>query len=77
VSPADLARADTLATTGCYTCLRDALAIYENAGLSQQAFDTALLVALREKELGLPETASLEKARALAAPQRRRSRRRT
>jgi tetratricopeptide (TPR) repeat protein len=68
VSPADLARAQVLASAGCYTCLVEALAIYEKAGPSQAAFETALFVALREKELGIPEEASIEKARALAPP---------
>ena len=63
----DLPRAQALATAGCYTCLVEALAIYERAGVTQAAFETALLVALREKELGIPEAASLEKARTLAA----------
>jgi hypothetical protein len=49
---AELARADALVAAGCYTCLKDALAIYERlaatggaqaAGL--KAIDTALLLA--------------------------------
>jgi tetratricopeptide (TPR) repeat protein len=67
VSPADLARAESLATAGCYSCLVQALAIYEKQGPSLATFETALFVALREKELGIPEEASLAKARDLAA----------
>lgn len=66
VAPVDVPRAQVLAAAGCYTCLVEALAIYEQAGLTQAAFETALLVSLREKELGIPEDASFEKARALA-----------
>lgn len=67
VSPVELARAQTLAAAGCYTCLVEALAIYEKAGARRAAFETALFVALREKELGIREDASLAKARTLAA----------
>jgi tetratricopeptide (TPR) repeat protein len=72
---AELARADALVRQGCYVCLRDALAIYE--GLMQQpsgppaaqlrAFDTLLLMVLRERELGLGGTSSLDQARRIAA----------
>lgn len=61
-----MARAQSLASAGCYSCLVEALAIYEKAGATQAAFETALLVALREKELGIPEDTSLAKAGALA-----------
>jgi tetratricopeptide (TPR) repeat protein len=64
---ADLARAEQLLTAGCYTCLTEALAIYEQAGQRQAASETALLIVMREKELGIPEDASLAKARTLAA----------
>jgi tetratricopeptide (TPR) repeat protein len=73
----DVARADKLTSAGCYACLTEALAIYERAlqstrrptpGLVQAAFETALFVALREKELGIPAAAAIEKARGLAAP---------
>jgi tetratricopeptide (TPR) repeat protein len=64
-----------LSSAGCYRCLQQALDLYEKqltpsnraaASTLQRAFDTAILVALREKELGIPFTASLERARALA-----------
>ena len=73
---AELARADALVAAGCYACLNDALAIYERlaatggapaAGL--KAIDTALLLALREREIGLGNGRSLERAVALAAGQ--------
>src|SRR5919109_1969436 len=67
VSPVELARAQTLAAAGCYSCLVDALAIYEKAGARRAAFETALFVVLRDKELGIPEDAALAKARTLAA----------
>jgi tetratricopeptide (TPR) repeat protein len=73
---AELARADRLVAEGCYTCLTDALAIYERlaatgaapaAGL--KAVDTALLLALREREIGLVGGRSLERAIDLAGRQ--------
>ncbi|HSP91571.1 MAG TPA: hypothetical protein VLN08_11715 [Vicinamibacterales bacterium] len=57
---ADLARADALVRRGSYASLQDALAIYERLAAtgdapaaSLRAIDTALLLALRERELGL------------------------
>jgi len=73
---AELARADALVAEGCYACLMNALATYERvaaagdapaAGL--RAIDTALLLALRERELGLGRGRSLEHAVDLAAHQ--------
>jgi tetratricopeptide (TPR) repeat protein len=73
---ADLARAEQLVTAGCYRCLQEALAIYErqlqrtrrpSLALRQAAFETATLVMLRQKELGIPAATALEKARSLAA----------
>ena len=70
---ADLARADALIRQGSYASLQDALAIYErlaatgNAPSAElRAIDTALLLALRERELGLAGGRSLERAVALA-----------
>jgi tetratricopeptide (TPR) repeat protein len=72
---ADIARADQLVVDGCYRCLQEALAIYErqlqhtrrpSPALRQGAFETAVLVVLREKELGIPFDATLAKARAFA-----------
>lgn len=73
---AELARADGLVRDGCYRCLTDALGIYERAAATGgapaaglKAIDTALLLALREREIGLGEGRSLERAVALAAGQ--------
>ena len=59
---AEMAKAESLVRQGCHTCLTEALAIYErNAALKQAppgaargAFDAAVLLAVREKELGIP-----------------------
>ncbi|MEI6666569.1 MAG: hypothetical protein WCP29_00320 [Acidobacteriota bacterium] len=69
-----LARADGLVRAGCYTCLTEALAIYESlaAGPAEvpvaayRATDTAVLLAMRERELGLGSARSMQKAEALA-----------
>lgn len=67
--------AERLAAAGCYTCLVDALEVYEtilarrpSAAAARGAFRAATLLALREKEIGLPATPYLERARRLAAP---------
>src|SRR5436190_1367535 len=57
---AEVANADALVRQGCYTCLKEALAIYDKhaaakvpiAGAREGQFDAALLIAIREKELG-------------------------
>ena len=77
--PADLTQADALLEAGCYRCLLEAFALYEDAVGRREpppvararAFDTALLLALREKELGLPATPWLERASALALEEER------
>jgi len=71
---ADLSRADALLRDGCYRCLEEALAIYERASSARRApasalngaFEAALLIAVREKELGVPSHRSMERARTLA-----------
>src|SRR5262245_35919405 len=71
---AELGRADALVKAGCYGCLKDALAIYERIAASprppasvwSRAFDAAVLVTVRAKELGLPSDAPLQHARELA-----------
>ena len=71
---ADVGRAGALVRDGCYRCLEEALALYERAAASRRApgtalrgaFDAAVLLAIRSKELGLPSEASIERARALA-----------
>jgi tetratricopeptide (TPR) repeat protein len=70
---ADMTRAEAMVHEGCYRCLRDAYEIY--AGLAdrpspvamRRAFDVTLLMAVREKEVGLPADQSLTRARALLA----------
>jgi tetratricopeptide (TPR) repeat protein len=73
---AELAAADALAAEGCYTCLKEALAIYENVGATGgapaaafRAIDTALILAFRERELGLGGGQALQHALDLAARQ--------
>ncbi len=56
---AEVARADALFRAGCYTCLQEALAIYQRNKVGQGAFDAALLIAIREKELGIPSNDAL------------------
>jgi tetratricopeptide (TPR) repeat protein len=70
---ADLLEADKLVAAGCYTCLTDALAIYERVAATSdapaagiRAIDTALLLALREREIGLVGGRSLDRAVELA-----------
>lgn len=71
---ADVGRADALLRAGCYRCFEEALAIYERTAASPRApasalrgaFEAAVLLAIRDKELGLPSDAAFERARALA-----------
>lgn len=56
---ADLAKADALLRDGCYTCLKEAHALYERHDHAQGAFDTALLLAVRERELGMSWNAQM------------------
>ena len=75
---AEIAKAESLLREGCYTCLRESLAIYEKhlqarqpaIGIREGAFDTALLIAIREKELSIPGDAAMAKARQLVTPGR-------
>jgi len=75
---AEMAKAEALQSQGCYTCLKESLAIFEKllqaklrpAGVAEKAFDTALLVAVREKELGMPSDESMAKAKSLVMPLR-------
>jgi tetratricopeptide (TPR) repeat protein len=74
--PVHLSRADALVGAGCYTCLLEAFATYERALASrvpptdarEKAFATAVLLAMREKELGLEAVPWLERASRLATP---------
>ena len=72
----DLSRADALLEAGCYRCLREAYDLYEAAlaapvpssSARNGAFSTAVLLAIREKELGLPAAPWLDRAEALGLP---------
>ena len=66
LSPVDIAAAHALVDEGCYRCLLEAFQVYERAALSDRMFSTAVLLAFREKELGLPATGWIERARPLA-----------
>jgi tetratricopeptide (TPR) repeat protein len=69
-----LIQAHRLVEAGCYRCLLDAYALYEKeqqalavpTAMAGRLFSTALLLALREKELGLDATPWIERARAVA-----------
>jgi len=75
---AEIAKADALVRQGCYTCLKEARAIYDKhaaakvpiPGAREGQFDAALLIALREKELGIPADESFTQARRLVLPPR-------
>ena len=68
--------ADEMLRRGCYDCLRDALAGYEalqtdvvvGARARDAAVRTALLLAVRETELGLAHHGYIERARQLLGP---------
>jgi tetratricopeptide (TPR) repeat protein len=67
----DLAGADALVRQGCYDCLRQANDIYTRVAVGKarrlvalRLFETNLLLALREKEIGLDPAASMARARA-------------
>ena len=71
-----LAAADSKVLEGCYDCLQDARRTYErlasgkssksSPGIVARLFETDVLIALREKELGLDARAAMDRARALA-----------
>ena len=75
---AELARAQTLLREGCHTCLAESLALFEKQiavktplpGAREGAFDAAVLLAIREKELGIPGDAAMTRARQLVIPSR-------
>jgi tetratricopeptide (TPR) repeat protein len=72
---AEKGNADVLLREGCYRCLQDALATYERlmstprapAEARRGAFDAALLLSMRAKELGLNPDPYLMRARTLAS----------
>jgi len=72
VDPAALVRAHDLVRQGCYGCLLAARETYEGMAAADRAdavalrlFEVHLLIALREKELGVDSSGSLDRARAL------------
>ena len=75
---AEVAKADALLRSGCYTCLKEALAIYDKSaaakvpvpGAREGQFNAALLIAIREKELSVPGDESMARARKLVLPAR-------
>lgn len=68
---AELGQAEAQLREGCYSCLKEAQAIFERLsapprpvpGAARGAFNATLLIAMREKELGLPAAASLDRAK--------------
>jgi tetratricopeptide (TPR) repeat protein len=75
---AELAKAQALLGQGCYTCLKESLALFEKqltanvppVGAREGAFDAALLLAMRGKELGILGDAAMITARAMVVPAR-------
>ena len=66
IPPSPLPEITRLIERGCYTCLEKAHALTLEHDLSQLAFETAALLALRSLELGLPAAGWLSEARTLA-----------
>ena len=64
-APAPAVNAEHLIARGCYTCREDAFATASASGADEAAFQVAVLLTLRSKELGLPFAEWLERARAL------------
>jgi tetratricopeptide (TPR) repeat protein len=72
-----LGAADAKVLEGCYDCLQDARRTFERLAAGKKSksspaivarlFETDILIALREKELGLDSRGAMERARALAA----------
>lgn len=67
----DFSQADQLVADGCYTCLQEAYDVLQphlpaSEPATRRGFAVALLLAIREKELGLEATKWIEAASALA-----------
>ncbi len=58
-SAAELARAESLLRDGCYSCLQQAQAIYTKLNNLKGIHDTSILIAVRDKELGIPTGTTL------------------
>lgn len=75
---AEIAKGEALLGEGCYTCLQQSLALFQKAltmkvppkGAAEKAFDAALLIWIREKELAILDDASLERVKRLLIPSR-------
>jgi hypothetical protein len=63
LAPDPRVEVDTLVRRGCYSCLEAAFTAAAAAGADDLAFETALLLALRSKELGLPHAPWVARAR--------------
>src|SRR5918996_950752 len=63
--PAPAVDVDALIRQGCYACLEAAFAAASAAGAGEQAFEAALLLVVRSKELGLPPESWLQRAAAI------------
>ena len=72
---AEIGVANEQRQAGCYTCLVEALTVYERVAADPRspavarpaAFETAVMLAVRAKELGLPARGWLQRAQELAA----------
>ena len=67
-APSPDEEADRLLRQGCYRCLEQAFERAQSRGSPEQAFESAILLTLRSKELGLPHRSWRERAGALATP---------
>lgn len=66
-APSQQVAADDALLRGCYDCLIDAREIYRRLSNAEAwVFETDLLIALREKEIGLPASGALVEARRIA-----------
>jgi tetratricopeptide (TPR) repeat protein len=73
-----MAKGEALLSDGCYTCLQQSLALFEKAltmkappaGAAERAFDAALLIWLREKELSIINDEAPARVKRLLVPSR-------
>ena len=68
VPPPPPVDSDALVRRGCYRCLEEAFTAASARGATPQAFEAALLLVLRSKELGLPPDRWIQRAQALLPP---------
>lgn len=75
---AEMVKGEALLSDGCHTCLQQSLALFEKAltlkapppGAAEKAFDAALLIWIRERELSIPADDSLARVKRLMPPSR-------